>query len=88
MPKRATTPRHQFGCEVIQPADAELEMTKNTAWAPLISLTHANPTTLELLVEQPLEPGASLRARIFPEFETGLPAETLAARRRPLCVDS
>jgi hypothetical protein len=73
------TPRHQFGCEPIQPGDAELQMTKNTAWEPLIALTQVSTTSLRLAVTQTLPAGAQVVAKLYPEHGTALPQQTLTA---------
>jgi hypothetical protein len=70
-------PRHQFGCEPIQPGDAELQMTKNTAWEPLIALTQVSTTSLRLAVTQTLPAGAQVIAKLYPEHGTALPQQTL-----------
>lgn len=73
------TPRHQFGCEPIQPGDAELQMTKNMAWEPLIALTQLSTTSLRLAVTQTLPAGAQVVAKLYPEHGTALPQQTLTA---------
>jgi hypothetical protein len=72
-------PRHQFGCEPIQPGDAELQMTKNAAWEPLIALTQVSTTSLRLAVTQTLPAGAQVVAKLYPEHGTALPQQTLTA---------
>ncbi len=67
------SPRHQFGCEFIQPADAVLDMTKDASWAPLILLTQVATDTVTISVTQ--EAGVvgfnSLMVRLYPEHEIG-----------------
>ena len=46
------SPRHQFGCEPIQPGDASLDMTKDLSWAPVILLTQVATDTLTISVTQ------------------------------------
>lgn len=71
------TPRHQFGCEQIQVGDAELQMTKNAAWQPLLALTQVSTTSLRLAISQTLPAGAQLVAKLYPEHGTALPEQTL-----------
>ncbi len=67
------SPRHQFGCEAIQPGDAALDMTKDLSWAPLILLTQVATDTVTISVTQ--EAGAvgfdTLMVRLYPEHEIG-----------------
>ncbi len=69
------TPRHQFGCELIQPGDAELMMTKNVAWGPLVKLTQTGPNQVSLVVTNPLTTPltAQVMARLYPEHGLGYP---------------
>lgn len=71
------TPRHQFGCETITAGDAELQMTKNEAWQPLLALTQVSTTSLRLAITQTLPAGAQLVAKLYPEHGTALPQQTL-----------
>ncbi len=68
-------PRHQFGCEIIQLNDAELMMTKNPTWEPLIKLTQTGPNQVSLVVTNPLTTpvGAQVMARLYPEHGLGYP---------------
>jgi len=70
-------PRHQFGCETIQPGDAELQMTKDVAWEPLIALTQVSTTSLRLAISQTLPAGVQVIAKLYPEHGTALPQQTL-----------
>ncbi len=67
------TPRHQFGCEIIQPGDAELMMTKNVAWGPLIKLTQTGTNQVSVVVTNSLATPITgqLMARLYPEQGTG-----------------
>jgi hypothetical protein len=59
------TPRHQFGCEIIQPADALLQMTKNESWAPQVAVRQTGPNQVSLVVTQTVE--GPLQAWLYPE---------------------
>ncbi|MEZ4864074.1 MAG: hypothetical protein R3C14_22335 [Caldilineaceae bacterium] len=72
-------PRHQFGCEIIQPNDAELVMTKNMAWEPQLALTQVSTTSLSLQVTQTLPAGAQVMAKLYPEHGVALPEQILAS---------
>lgn len=71
------TPRHQFGCETITAGDAELQMTKNVAWEPLLALTQVSTTSLRLAISQTLPAGTQVVAKLYPEHGTALPQQTL-----------
>lgn len=62
------TPRHQFGCEIIQPGDNTLAMRREPTWAPIIQVTPLTVTQVGISVTQPIT-GAVLRARLYPEHE-------------------
>ncbi len=67
------SPRHQFGCEPIQPGDAVLDMTKDLSWRPVILLTQVATDTLTISATLPVG-GAridTLQVRVYPEYETG-----------------
>lgn len=74
------TPRHQYGCNTIVPGDATLEMTKNTAWAPLVDLRQTGPNQLTIAVTQPvtLPVGVPIQAALYPEHGEKLMELTLA----------
>ncbi len=63
------TPRHQFGCELIKPDDAELVMTKNTAWGPLVKLEQTGPQQLTIALTQPMTTSisAAIKFQLYPE---------------------
>jgi hypothetical protein len=66
-------PRHQFGCEFIAAGDAELVMTKNPAWKPLVAMEQTGPNRLAISVQQAaLGNNVPLRGRLYPEHEGGL----------------
>ncbi|MBX3010180.1 MAG: hypothetical protein KF832_01690 [Caldilineaceae bacterium] len=71
------TPRHQFGCEIIQPGDAELQMTKNVAWGPEVALTQVSTTSLTLLLTQTLPADAQVIAKLYPEHGVALPEQII-----------
>ncbi|MCC6271132.1 MAG: hypothetical protein IT190_07630, partial [Microbacteriaceae bacterium] len=71
------TPRHQFGCELITAGDAELQMTKNVAWEPLLALTQVSTTSLRLAISQTLPAGMQLVANLYPEHGAALPQQVL-----------
>jgi hypothetical protein len=62
------TPRHQFGCEVIQPGDNTLAMRREPTWAPIIQVTPITTTQVAISVTQPVT-GAVIRARLYPEHD-------------------
>lgn len=62
------TPRHQFGCEVIEAGDAELVMTKDLVWQPAVAIEQAGPQEVRLRITQTVEgPPLTLTARLYPE---------------------
>ncbi|MCX6043694.1 MAG: hypothetical protein NT075_01170 [Chloroflexi bacterium] len=67
--ENSETPRHQFGCEVIKPNDAELVMTKNTAWGPVVKLEQTGPQQLTIALTQPLTAPIStaIKIQLYPE---------------------
>ena len=71
--ENSETPRHQFGCEIIQPGDAELMMTKNVAWGPLVKLTQTGPNQMSMVVTNSLTTPITgqIMARLYPEQGTG-----------------
>ena len=66
------TPRHQFGCEIIKAGDADLAMTKNNSWGPVVRLQQTGPTQLTLAMTQPVTTpiSAPLLVRLYPEDGT------------------
>lgn len=79
--ENSETPRHQFGCETIVLNDANLPMTKDSAWEPLISLRQVGANQLAISVTQSVSAAVSapILARIYPEHGTLLMTETLTA---------
>lgn len=73
------TPRHQFGCELIKPNDADLAMTKNNAWGPLVRLQQTGPQQLTLAMTQPVtsELGAAVMVQLYPEDGVAYPPAVL-----------
>jgi len=67
------SPRHQFGCELIQAGDSILDMTKNLSWAPVVLLTQVATDTLTISATQSAggAPIEALMARLYPEHESG-----------------
>lgn len=70
------TPRHQFGCRVIQPGDSVLPMRREPSWAPLIQITPQTATAVAIEVTQPVSDGA-LHAILYPEHDAA-PTAALA----------
>jgi hypothetical protein len=70
------TPRHQFGCEIVQPADAVLQMTKDQSWGPEVTVRQTGPNQLSLVVTQTVD--GPLRAALYPEHGEQLAELTLA----------
>ena len=73
------SPRHQFGCEPIQPGDASLDMTKDLSWAPIILLTQVATDTLTISATQEAggAPIDALMVRVYPEHGTGFESVAL-----------
>ncbi len=67
------SPRHQFGCEIIQPGDAELMMTKDVAWGPVVKLTQTSANQLSIVVTTSLQAPITgqVMARLYPEHGLG-----------------
>lgn len=62
------TPRHQFGCETVAVGDNLLDLTKNEAWAPVVTVSQNSTTSVQISVTQPLAVGdAPLVARFYAE---------------------
>jgi hypothetical protein len=77
------TPRHQFGCEIIQLNDATLQMTKNVTWAPEVALLQTGASQLSVVVTQVVTspvgaPALPLVARLYPEHGEQVAQITLA----------
>jgi hypothetical protein len=73
------TPRNQFGCKIIVPGDATLEMTKDVAWAPLVDLRQTGANQLTVAVTQPvtLPVNVPIQAALYPEHGEKLLEVTL-----------
>ncbi len=69
-------PQLQFGCEVIEAGDERLTMRKDPTWAPVIQISPVSSTTFKIDVSG-IGSGATIKARIFPEFGFGFAEETL-----------
>ena len=74
------SPRHQFGCEVLSPGDATLQMSKDAGWAPVVTLQQTAADTLHISVTQELPAGLlnALSAQIYPEHKPGLTPQPIA----------
>ncbi len=59
-------PRHQWGCEILELGDNELQLKKDETWAPIITLSPVSTRTVQIQVVQPLTDGV-LRAKLYPE---------------------
>jgi len=68
------TPRHQFGCRVIEAGDSVLPMRRDLDWAPIIQVTPLTVTEIGVSVTQPVVDGA-LRAILYPEHDAAPTAE-------------
>ncbi len=66
-------PRHQWGCEILEPGDNELRLRKDETWAPIVTLSPISTRTVQIQVVQPITAGAVLRAKLYPEH---IPAPT------------
>ena len=62
--------RHQYGCEVLEAGDNELQMEKDETWAPVIFLDPIASNSYAISVTQ-VAPGLSLRLRVYPEHKVG-----------------
>jgi hypothetical protein len=71
-------PLQQYGCEVVAFGDDRIALERDTTWTPVIQLTPVTSRTFDLAVEG-LPAGLPLRARLFPEFDSGGAAITLTA---------
>ncbi|MCB0047754.1 MAG: DNRLRE domain-containing protein [Caldilineaceae bacterium] len=75
----AATPRYQFGCESIQAGDSALNLTLDEAWRPLVEVKQLDATRVAISVTQELlDPVASVRLQIYPEYLGAHPAATMA----------
>jgi hypothetical protein len=72
------TPRHQFGCEIIQLNDSNLVMTNDPAWNPTVTIEQTGPQQLSVTVQQELADGLTLRARLIPETDEAGPLQVLS----------
>lgn len=62
----------QVGCETVSPTGTSIRLQPVTGWAPDITVTPVNSTTLTIRVSQNLEPGQQLRVQVLPaDRETG-----------------
>lgn len=68
-PPRPNSPRHQFGCDTLEPGDNELTLRKETRWAPTIYVTPVTTMTLDIEIVQPTD--VPLVARLYPEDAAG-----------------
>lgn len=73
------TPRHQFGCELIEAGDQLLSMRRDANWAPVIEVTPLSATEISITVKQAVD-GATLRARLYPEHDAA-PTDVVALMR-------
>ena len=65
-PALPNTPRHQYGCEILAAGDSEVQMARDTAWAPFMEIAHPSAATVTISVTQALANG-QLQARLYPE---------------------
>jgi hypothetical protein len=70
-------PRQQFGCTPVVVGDSDLTMTYNAQWDPLITIEQTGEQQLTVSVQQPLDNGLALKARLIPETDAALPAQNL-----------
>jgi hypothetical protein len=71
-------PRSQYGCEVIEDGDDQVQLEKDLTWTPIVAVTPVNSTTLTIQV-QGLTGSLALRARLFPEYGGATPIISLNA---------
>jgi hypothetical protein len=71
-------PRQQFGCTPVVAGDSDLTMTYNGQWDPFITIEQTGEQQLTVSVQQPLSNGLILQARLIPETDAALPAQSLA----------
>jgi len=74
-----SSPRHQYGCELLAVGDNVLQMEKDDAWAPIIQISHATSRTIGVTVTQAISAGLSLHAVLYPEDTNTPTAITLTA---------
>lgn len=72
------SPRHQYGCELLEVGDNSLQMEKDDGWAPIIQISHAASRTIGISVTQEISAGLSLRAVLYPE-DSNTPTEIVLA---------
>jgi hypothetical protein len=75
-PKAPETLRHQYGCEFLEAGDNTLYLEKDATWQPTILVDPVLSTTLAITVSQPIS-GGELKARLYPEHESGSTEITL-----------
>lgn len=59
-------PRRHYGCEVLTSSGQYIELRNDPSWTPLVQLSPVTTKTTQLSVHG-LQPGLSLRARLFPD---------------------
>ncbi len=67
----------QVGCETVTADSTSVRLHPVSGWAPQITVTPINSTTLEIHVMQPLNPGEELRLQLLPsdrESSDGVPS--------------
>ncbi len=77
----------QVGCETVTAESTSLRLHAVSGWAPEITVTPVNSTTLEVRVMQFLNPGEELRLQLLPsdrEFAEGVPSTAPWAVLQPL----
>ncbi|MBI3957819.1 MAG: hypothetical protein HY328_03340 [Chloroflexi bacterium] len=74
----SSSPRHHYGCEILEVGDNTLQMKKDDAWAPIIQISHAASHTVGISVTQEIGAGLSMRAILYPE-DTNTPTEIVLA---------
>ncbi len=65
-PPSPDTPRHQYGCEILEAGDTELTLERTPSWRPVVLVDPIGPTSFAISVTQ-APPGAPLAARVYPE---------------------
>lgn len=63
-------PRHQWGCEVVEMGDNDLQLERDDTWAPVITVSPVTTRTVRIRVLQSLPDGLTLWAKLYPEHTT------------------
>lgn len=81
-PPTPDSPRHQYGCEILDEGDNQLDLERDTSWRPIVLVDPTGPFSITVSVIQPGLSNATVKAVVYPEHTPGASTVPLAGQGR------